>query len=280
MAGRMWLGTDGSAPTDVGDIDNYSGAVSIPASTDELFYPQTAPVGPSVNALTALAAVDLNLLSVMRGVTYSLGGSGNHLTVDADKVDYRGTSGKLWLKSGSNTTDWVIINSTASDPLAHDCFSFTGATLTHLDLLRGWGTLEASSTVTEFIVGQLGLGVTEAKLTIDGSATSLPLGIQYAGIVSASSAVTTVEIHGGTWSQLAGVPTTIKQSSGMSIWKKSGTITTVYALKDAVLDFTQADGVTTITTLYKHPTARVLGWNPENNGIVIVTNPRIIPSEY
>lgn len=269
MAALVWTGVSGDFSG-----NGMTGAVS----NDEAFFPSTAANGPSTNMAT-WTAVDFDLIQVMQGVTYSIGGSGNHADLDADKVEYKGTSGKLWLKSGSNTTDWVVVNSTAADPMSHDCFSFTGATLAHLDVLRGHATIEASATVTEFVVGQRTLGATEAKLTIDGSATSLPLGIQYAGIVSASSAVTTVEIHGGQWTQILGVPTTIKADGGRSIWKKSGTVTTVYALKDAVLDFTQADGVTTITTLYKHPTAKVLGWNPENNGIVIVTNPRIIQSE-
>jgi hypothetical protein len=229
--------------------------------------------------MATLTAVDADLIEVMRGVTYNIGGSGNHIDISADKVSVRSTAGKLWYKDGAGITDWVVIDSTSSNPLAHDCFSYTGATITHLDLLRGWGTIESGATVTAFVVGSEQSGQTEAKLTIDAGATSLPLGMVYSGIVSASTAVGIVRIAGGDWTQLIGVPTTVEQYGGRSTWKKSGTITTVYAFANSVLDFTQADGVTTITTLYKHPSARVLGWNPENNGIVVATNLRVISSD-
>lgn len=277
MSSRNWLGT-GATPGDLNATDNWS-AGTVVVSDDEALFPSNAPVGPSSDMAT-LTAVDLDLLQVMQGVTYSIGGSGNHLDIDADKVEYRGTSGKLWLKSGAGTTDWAVVNSTAADPVAHDCFSFTGATLTHLDLLRGYGTIESGATVTEFVVGQYNRNTSEAKLVIDAGATSLPLGEQYSGVVLASTAVGIVRIDGGTWTQLVGLPTTLRCTSGLYIGKASGTITTVYAYKDAVLDFTQASGVTTITTLYKHPSAIVRGWNPENNGIVVVTNLRVLTADY
>ena len=282
MAARNWLGTDGSAPTDLTDVDNWSGGVSIPASDDEVFFPANAPVGPSTNP-TGLIARDLDLFQVMQGVTYSIGGSGNHIQVSADKVEYRGTSGKLWYKDGDATTDWAVVNSTASDPVGatgHDCFSYTGATLTHLDVLRGIATIESGATVTEFVVGQYNRGSNEAKLVIDAGATSLPLGEQYSGIVSASTAVGIVRIDGGEWTQLVGLPTTLRCTGGRYVGKASGTITTAYAYAGAVLDFTQAAGVTTITTLYKHPNAIVRGWNPENNGMVVVTNLRVLTADY
>lgn len=276
MAARNWLGT-GATPGDFNATDNWSSA-TVPVSDDEALFPAKAPVGPS-SVMATLTLVDLDLLAVMQGVTYSIGGTGNHADIDADKVEYRGTAGKLWLKSGAGTTDWAVINSSAADPIAHDCFSYTGATLTHLDMLRGYGTIESGATVTEFVVGQYNRGSTEAKLVIDAGATSLPLGEQYSGIVSASAAVTTVRIDGGTWTQLVGLPTTLRCTGGLYVGKASGTITTVYAYAGAVLDFTQAAGVTTITTLYKHPTAIVKGWNPENNGMVVVTNLRVITAE-
>lgn len=280
MAARNWLGTDGSAPTDLTDVDNYSGA-TLPVDDDELFFPSTAPVGPAVN-MAGQTGVDCDLINVLPGVTYSIGGSGNHLEMSADKLHYQGTSGKLWFKdtNGADITDWAVVDSSSNDPIAHDCFSFTGATITHLDILRGYATIESGATVTEFIVGSRNANVTESKLVIDAGATSLPLGIQYAGIVNASTAVGITRVSGGTWTQLVGVPTTLECHGGQYIGRKSGTITTCYAMAGAVLDFTQSDGVTTITTLFKHPRAIVRGWNPENNGRVVVTNLRVLTSDY
>jgi hypothetical protein len=217
--------------------------------------------------MAAFTGVDADLIEVMAGVTYSIGGIGNYLDISADKVSVRSAAGTTYYKeiAAGVLTDWVVLDSTSSNPLGHDCFHFTGSLITHLDVLRGQGTLESGATVSEFCVDG-----NEGKLVIDAGATSVPLGFLAAGSVIASTVVPTVSISGGSWTQLLGVPTTIEQSGGRSIWKTAGTITTVKAYANAVLDFTQADGVTNITTLYKHPTARVLGWNPENNGMVVV----------
>lgn len=277
MSTRNWLGT-GSVPGDLDATDNWSGATA-PVSNDIAIFPSAAPVGPSSDIAT-LTAVDLDKLQVAQGVTYDIGGTGAHLDISADKVDYRGTSGKLWYKDGAGTTDWAVINSTAADPLGHDCFSYTGATLSHLDVLRGHATVESGATVTEFVVGYYNRNTTEAKLTINSGATSLPLGELYSGIVAASTAVTTVNVFGGTWTQSVGLPTTLRCVGGLYVGLASGTITTCYAYAGAVLDFTQAAGLTTITTLFKHPTAIIKGLNVENNGMVTVTNQRIIYADY
>lgn len=262
MATNVWTGV-----TDDFSINGMAGMVS----DNEVFFPPTAPNGPATSMAT-WTAVDADLVQVMRGVAYSLGTSGAPMDISADKMEYLGTSGKWWIKDGGATTDWVVINSTSRNPIDHDCFNLTGATFTHLDVMRGAGTIAAAGTVTNFIVAP------EGKLTIEASAT-ITLGMLDGGIVLASAAVPTARISGGSWTQILGVPTTIDQTGGQSVWKKSGTITTVYARANSVLDFTQADGVVTITTLHKHPSAKILGWNPENNGIVVATNLRVISSD-
>lgn len=277
MAAKYWLGT-GAVPAALADNDNWS-PVNNPVSDDEMHFLSLGVGTRPSDEMDDLTAVDADLIYVgpLWGVDIGGTGSGNagHMQISADKVDIKSYAGTTYYTDGDGTTDWVVLDSTASAPLDHNCFSLGGGTVSHLDCLRGKGTIENGATLTQFICGYRNPGSTESKLVLSTGST-VTTGLQYGGIVEANVAVATSEVWGGVWTQIAGLPTTLRCMGGQYIHKITGTITTLIAGAGANLDFTQSNGVVTVTTLHKHPTATIKGWTPDNNGILIATNTRAI----
>lgn len=206
----------------------------------------------------AHTAVDVNSIFVGPGYTLSIGGSGAHFDISADKVHYQGSTGKLWLKDGGGTTDRVVMDSTDSNPLSHDCLSLAGTTFTRLTCLRGMGTIEASCTVTNIIVGSRNPGVTESKLVINAGANSPTTAQQWSGIVTSNANPTTLIMFGGTWTQDITVITNIIMYGGRLNLDFGGTYASVQHYGGQI-DCTRRGGQKIFTAYERTPGAILLG---------------------
>lgn len=269
MADLLWTGASGD-----GVLNGAGNGLSALANADNVRFikANTGQPGPSAT-MAAFTANTPNLIHVMEGYTQSIGGSGTELDTSASKVWFQGTSGKMWFKDGAGTTAWVIVDSTSSNPLGHDCFALVGATTTLLDVLRGAATV-TSGTVTDFSVASRSLGNAESQLTINSGVTITTSGTIKNGIVNSNVSIPTVRVLGGTWTQA----TTVTGTTVLDCWggqtniNFGGTYAKIIARPGALLDFTQDGSVKTITNLYIYPGAVLKGWTPDNNGIAKHTN--------
>ena len=210
-------------------------------------------------SMAALTAVDLDYLYVQEGYTRDIGASGSELDISADRVDHFG-SGHLWYKDGAGTTDAFTVCSSHANPSQAVC-TITGATITRLAVLRGGVTV--TGTVTNIDVGYKTSPSTDSKLTIGSAATVATL-TQWGGVVNSSAALTTVSVVGGYLTQSTATITTLRVLGGGRVLYKfgGGTIADCILAAGAILDLSQATGQVTITNLWKHPDARIIGDSP------------------
>src|SRR3990167_1011641 len=111
MAVNKWTG----GTNDANVAGNWSDG--LPTLDDDLmFLSEYAGLTPLSAKPAAHTAIDVNSIFVGPGYTLSIGGSGAHFDISADKVHYQGSTGKLWLKDGGGTTDRVVCDSTDSNP--------------------------------------------------------------------------------------------------------------------------------------------------------------------
>jgi len=262
---------DASAiPTSRGGNVNFSHENSETAILAEYAAATALSVNPAAHT-----AVDVNSIYVGPGYTLNIAGTGSHFDISADKVHYQGSVGKLWLKDGAGTTDRVVVDSTDSNPLSHDCVSLAGATFTRLLVLRGMCTIEASCTVTNILVGSRTPGVIESKLVINTSAGAPTTAQQWSGVVSSNANPTTLTMFGGTWTQEQGgaVITNIIMYGGRLNLNHGGTYADVQHY-GGIIDCTQKGGLKTFTNYQRSPGAVLLGEG--NAGVVslpAVTSP-------
>ena len=253
---NVWTG--GAADNDLNTAGNWSPAAPI-SNEAAMFLSEYAGVpGPTAD-MASLTAVDLDLLYVGPGYTQTIGGSGAELDISADKVHYQGTSGKLWYKDGAGTTDVIICDSTASDPVNHDCLAVTGATNTLLNVLRGKATI-TGGTVTRATIGSRNVGSTEAHLVVSSGVTISTDITQYGGLCTCLVNPVLVKVLAGTWTQSAGgaIITTLEVYGGRVNLNVAGTYVTVRHY-GGIIDLTQAGGVKTFTNYYKYPGAVLVG---------------------
>ena len=261
MAGTQnnWLGA-----TTAGDFNvaaNFSDGATPSAGDDLKFLAEnTSVVGPTTNPASS-AAILLNMFYVGPGYTQTMGGSGAHIQISSEFVHYQGTSGKLWLKEGSNVggTANVVCDSTSSSPLSHDCLQLTDTLFDRLAVIRGWCTLESSCAVTDITLGSRN-NSSESKLVINTGATAPTTVTVHSGIGSCMVNPTKLVMFGGTWAQEAGgaVVTTIEMWGGNLILKTGGTFTTVRHF-GGTIDCTLGGGLHTFTNYFRLPGAILLG---------------------
>jgi len=254
-----WIGT-GTAG-DLTAVANWSTGAT-PGANDRAYWlkENTGVSGPQSN-MAGLTAIDLDAGIVGEGYTQSIGGSGTEFDISADLWIYRGSAGKLWLKDGAGTTDLIIIDSTSSDPLNHDCFSFTGATATKMLIQRGKGTILTGATVTDLEVSSRTKGAIEAHCVINPGTITITRSLQEAGLVTCSQALADVKIYGGEWNQILGVlgSTMLDVRGGRCNLKVAGTYTNVTVRPGAILDVSQDGSRKIITNFYEHPGSIVIG---------------------
>jgi hypothetical protein len=253
MAVNKWVGTTNDANT----AGNWTDG--LPTTDDDLMFlsEYAGTTALSVNP-AAHTAVDVNSIFVGPGYTLSIGGSGAHFDISADKVHYQGSTGKLWLKDGGGTTDRVVVDSTDSSPLTHDCLSLAGDTFTRLTVLRGKCTIESGCTCTNIIVGSRNPGVNEAKLVINSGADSPTTAQQWAGIVESNANPTTLIMFGGVWTQDITVITNIIMYGGRLNLNFGGTYASVQHY-GGIIDATQRGGQKIFTQYERTPGAVLLG---------------------
>ena len=253
---NIWTG--GAADNDLNTAGNWSPAA--PASTEAALFTSeyTGVAGPTVD-MASLTAVDLALLWVGPGYTQTIGGSGAELDISANKVHYQGTSGKLWYKDGGDSTDVIICDSTAADPVSHDCLAVTGATNTLLNVLRGKCTV-TGGTVTRATVGARNSGSTEAYLVVNSGVTITTDITQYGGLCTSLVNPTYARVFGGTWTQSAGgaIITDLEVFGGRVNLNVAGTYVRVRHY-GGIIDLTNAGGVKTFTNYWKYPGAVLIG---------------------
>lgn len=258
MASNHWqVGTGG----DFNAAGNFSDG--IPTAGDDLKFlaENTSVAGPTANP-AASAAILLNMFYVGPGYTQTMGGSGAHIQISSELVHYQGTSGKLWLKEGSNAggTANVVCDSSSSDPVAHDCLQLTDTLFDRLAVIRGWCTLESSCAVTDIALGSRNTNASESKLVINTGATAPTSVTCQSGIGSCMVNATKLVMFGGTWTQEAGgaVITTIEMWGGNLVLKTGGTFTTVRHF-GGTIDCTRGGGLHTFTNYFRLPGAVLLG---------------------
>lgn len=259
MAENKWLGA-----TTAGDFNvagNFSDGVPTAGDNLEFLAENDSPAGPTTNP-AAHTLILLNLLYVGPGYTKTMGGSGAHIQIASEVVHYRGRTGKLWLKEGSNAggTANVICDSTDSNPLSHDCMQLTcGATagpdlFDRLAVIRGLCTLESGCAVTDITVGSRNGNVAEGKLVVNAGATSPTSVTMNQGIGSCLVNPTTLRVFGGTWTQEAGgaVITTLEVWGGRVNLLTGGTFTTVRHF-GGTIDCESGGGLHTFTNYMRVP---------------------------
>lgn len=258
MADVSTYWTNGSADNDLNTAGNWAGGA--PGANDRAYFiaDYNGVAGPTVD-MASLTAIDLDLLLVGEGYTRTIGGSGSELDISADLAWYRGAAGKLWLKEGGGTTDLVLVDSTAADPLNHDCVALTGATFTQVDLLRGYLTLLTGVTVTTLNVGKFNSPSSEAKCVINAGTITVTNFKQYSGLTTNNQALTTVDIFGGIFSQALGVDTTVNVYGGRANLNTAGTYTNVRAYPGSIVDFSQSGGRKIVTNMYEYPGSTIIG---------------------
>jgi hypothetical protein len=252
--------TGGAADGDLNTAGNWS-AGAAPGANDRAYWlkENTGGVPPTAD-MASLTAIDLDLGMVGEGYTQTIGGSGSELDISADLWIYRGTSGKLWLKDGAGTTDYVLVDSTAADPLNHDCVALTGATFTHVNAIRGKVTLLTGVTVTTLNAGAIGASP-QSHVVINAGTITVTTANLYSGLVTNSQALATVNIHGGAWTQSLGVlgSTALHVHAGRCNLNVAGTYTNVHVYPGAILDLSQDGSRKIITNFYEHKGATIIG---------------------
>lgn len=270
MATQAW--TAGAATTNLATAGNWSTAVPLTGDTIQFLRQYSGAFAPILNADTAFVTQLIALMIVGEGWTFDIGTTGNPLTANFTKLWTRASAGKTWFAdSATANTAWVVCDSSASNPLSHDCLSVNGATITALDVLRGMTTI-IGGTVTDFTVAYRNANASEAKLVINTGTTITTSGEQYGGIISASVAVPTMIVDGGIYTHEVGATggmTLLKANAGLVNLNYAGTYTTVRHRPGCVIDVTQDGGIKTFTNYYRYPGSILKG---ENSGLLTITN--------
>ena len=262
MAGTQnnWLGA--TTPGDFNVAANFSDGAT-PSAGDDLkaLAENDSVAGPTANPASS-AAILLNMLYIGPGYTKTWGGSGAHIQISSELVHYQGTSGKLWLKEGTNAggTANVVCDSSSSSPILHDCLQLTDSLFDRLAVIRGICTLESSCAVADITVGSRNGTSSESKLVVNSGATAPTSVTMHSGIGSCMVNATKLVMFGGTWTQEAGgaVITTIEMWGGNLILKTGGTFTTVRHF-GGTIDCTLGGGLHTLTNYFRLPGAILLG---------------------
>ncbi len=270
MADNSW--TSGAGTTNLATAGNWSTAVPLTGDTIRFLRQYTGGFAPVLNADTAFPTQLIALMIAGEGWTQDIGTTANPLTANFTKLWTRATAGKIWFAdSATANTAWVVCDSTAANPLSHDCLSVNGATITQLDVLRGMTTV-IGGTVTDFVVAARNVAVSEAKLILNTGVTISTSGEQYNGIISSSVAVPTMIVNGGTYTHEVGATggmTTLKANGGRINLNYAGTYTTVRHRAGCIIDVTQDGSVKTFINYYRYPGSILIG---ENSGLLAITN--------
>lgn len=251
---------NGAGTALIGTAGNWDGG--LPTSDDRLYFlkmndGQNPPSGTAAQ-MDDLTLIDADLVMVGEGYTKTIGGSGTPMEISADLVWYRGSAGKLWYKDGGGTTDLILVDSTASDPLGHDCIALDGATMTQVEVMRGMCTILTGATITTLKVGILGAN-SPAKCVINAGTITISAANLHSGLVTNNQALASVYVYGGIWTQALGVNTTMNILGGRVNLNVAGTYATIYLYPGATLDLSQDGSRKIVTNMYEFPGSTIIG---------------------
>lgn len=185
----------------------------------------TALAGYAVAEKLNSIRVTTGYKSSANGSALDIGSSGTYVKCDCAEVIIE-AFGNVYLEGDTGGLDHVQVSSVEAGKKVFLKGVFS------LDVSDDAVEIGASSTVNALSIG--GSTSSLPDVTILTSVT-LPSTIQCrAGNVSCQSAVTTLEVMGGTWDQDAGDITTVKNYSGTLNWN-AGNITTIYGYGGSVL---------------------------------------------
>lgn len=278
MAGGTW--TNGAADRDLGTNGNWSSGTA-PGANDNMFFTSDfSSANSSPNAgMADLTAVDVNLIEITDGYNQVIGLTGARMDISADKVNHFGQN-TLYYVDGGGTTDHILVHQSRNPVLSGGApvtaLELAGNKTVNLSVRRGLASVVASTTVDSILLGQHGLNTPEARLTI-GSGCTIASAKNFGGVCTeCASAITTLEMFGGKWTQSTVVLATIWVYPGAHITLTvAGTYTTIYHL-GGVIDMRQG-GAKVITNYYQmfdHFDEQnvVLGYRPGSFSQVTVTN--------
>lgn len=227
------------------------------AAGDEAWFIGTVPSGATITAgpvgVDLSAAADLGSIRVADDYAFGIGtNAGTPVIVDMETnneticiIDAASiTDGIYFAGGGTNGLYRVVV---ANGKSAQDVWLSGKLGATHL--LKGEQILYdgAVSACTSLLIGSVNNPSSDAKVTIEASAT-VPSIIRCAGgQVTNNVAVTTLQISGGEWTQAAGNIATITSTGGRVVWN-AGNITTIN-LNGGEIDASREHTYRTVTTV-------------------------------
>ncbi len=220
--GRNWKDASGSAYAQAvypgqtaGRLDDVVFDTAVP----------TAPAGYTFAEKLNSIRVGAGFVSSADGSALDIGSSGTYVKCDCSEVIIE-ASGNVYLEGDSGGLDRVQVVSVEDGKKVF----LKGVFSLYAD--DDAVEIGASSTVNALSIGGIASALPDITIL---TGVTLPSTVQCrAGNVSCQSAVTTLEVMGGTWDQDAGNITTLRTYSGTLNWN-AGNITTIDAKGGSVL---------------------------------------------
>jgi len=265
---RLWDGS--AADNSFATAANWSGA-AVPITGDSAVLPAMAAASGLDIAGSDQSAILLVNFTAEPGCYVNIGSRLTPLHLDADYFTFEG-SGSAWVDL-DNSTRAEIFNalSTASDGGYGLNITGDANALLLIDAgssarvgVAAYATNVAAFTTIQIASGYVFLGAGVKQANGSDPITTLH---HAGGTTENSSAVVTVNLAGGTYTQLLGAVTNLNLRGGRYHWGSTDTITAA-TLYGGVLDLSRDTRAKTATSLTIHPGATI--YDPGN--VLTVTN--------
>lgn len=248
----IWSGAASNLWTTAG---NWSSGV--PTTSQDIMI----PAGNWNIDTTSMSDIQYGVLHIAPGFTGAIGTSGTPLSGSYTEIKHRG-SGKLWFTDGSGTTTDVILNG----PAGADIAELSGA-ISRVIVASGIATMSSAQTTLALL--EVGAA---ARVILEANANAVTLLQNYGGVVESQRLVTTLDVIGGSFTQLRGSAQAIATANvypGASLFVENGTTVTKITAHGGLVDFVRnrKDDLT-VTTLEIMPGATV----NEDYNLITVSN--------
>jgi hypothetical protein len=270
MATTIW--TNGAGTGDLNTAGNWSNGV--PGANGIVIFTGKQSSASVTASLAALTAVDVDLIYIDYSYEGSIGNSGAHLDISADKVIQRG--GTLYMTDGAGTTDWFVLDG-GTAVLNGDTFTRVTAISGNLTVQSGIGTI----TYLEIGPRYAGSRLTDISVSLESTTDTVTNLLMSGGRLTSLSTITNAWVTRGTLTQgynATGAVTNLYLLGGTCVYNSNATIAVAYVLA-GTLDLNQDAREKTISLLKVFPAATVLGLNKDQ---ITVTAGGLIfdPDEY